>query len=214
MLAVVGAFVLVSGGDDDDGGIDASSAAEAVALLDEDVDAADVESGGTPLGECPVGDLRDLADQAPSGLELVAADGADVQPIAFDVGRRSDPTSFQCNLSDEGGDGGFGALVNVLPQGDVRTFIERGVPDHTVRFEDDAKHRGGKLISYCAKSDGDNGLDFCETDWVGDGIQLGLYVNGDGADADLTSEWLVATLDSMIAELEQLDIDEVVTTST
>ena len=214
MVVVIGAFVVLAGGDDDDGGIDASTAANAIAALDDEVDAQSIEDGGTTLGECPVGDIRDLADLAPSGFDAAAAAESDVQPIAFDLGRRSYPTTFQCNLSSEDGDTQYGTVVNVLPDGDVRDYIERSLPYHSVDFEDDVKHRGGTLISYCGQSDSEGGLDLCETDWVGDGIQLGLYATGDGADSELTSAWLIASLDSMIAELEKLNVDDVVTTST
>jgi hypothetical protein len=213
---VVGLVVLVGGGDDDDGGLDASSAAEAVRSLDDEVEAEVFEAGGTTLGECPVGDIRDLVDFAPSGFDAADAAEDDVDAIAVDTSRRSDPTSFQCTVSgDDGGSGDttFGVLVNVTPEGDIRDYIDRSLPDHTVDFEDDVKHRGGKLISYCADSDIDNGVDFCETDWVGDGIELGLYASGDGADAELTSDWLIATLDTLIAELERLDVDDIVTTT-
>ena len=215
VLVAVGIVVLVAGGDDEgDGGIDASKAAEAVASLDEDVDAESFDAGGTTLGECPLGDIRDLAELAPRGFDAAKAAEGDVDAIAFDVGRRSDPTNFQCYLSDEDGETTYGAVVNVMPEGDVRDYIERTVPDQSVDYEDDVKHRGGTLISYCTDPNTDEGVEFCETDWVGDGIQVGLYAIGDGADAELTSEWLIAALDVMVAELEQLDVDDVVTTTT
>lgn len=214
VLVVVGVVVALAGGDDKDGGIDASAAAKTVAALDDEVDAESIEDGGTPLAECPVGDIRDLADLAPPGFDAADPAESDVEPIAFDVGRRSDPTSFQCNLSSEDGETLYGTVVNALPDGDVRAYIERGLPDHSVDFEDDVKHRGGTLISYCGRTDTDGGIDLCETDWVGDGIQLGVYASGDGADAELTSEWLIASLDTMIAALDKLDVDDVVTTST
>jgi hypothetical protein len=209
------ALVVALGGDDDgDGGIDASPAAKAVRALDDDVDAAGFEDGGTSLGHCPLGDIRDLADLAPRGFDATAAADDDIEATAFDIGRRSDPTIFQCNLTSEDGDTAFGAIANVAPGGDLHRFIERGLPDHTIKFEDDVNHRGGKLISYCASADADGGVDLCETDWVGDGIQLGLYASGDGSDAELTSKWVIAALDTMVANVAELDVDEVVTTTT
>ncbi len=48
-------------------------------------------------------------------------------------------------------------------------------------------------------------MTFCESDWVSDDLQVGVFANFDGVTAADTTTWLNANLDVLIASIEAAD---------
>jgi hypothetical protein len=208
-VIVVGILVLTRG-DDDGGGLDATNAVAVVAQLDDDIEVTD--DGGTTLGECPVGRLDDVGDVAPRAFDADEAGAGDIAFVAYRAGRSSDPTSYQCSVFSEDDSSGYGVVVNLAAKGDVHDLIERALPDYDVNFDDDSTLEGGDVVTYCATPDDGDAGGFCESDWVGDGLQVGLFASGEDADEDLVRDWLTVALDDIVGELADADVDDVATT--
>jgi len=72
----------------------------------------------------------------------------------------------------------------------------------TLHFEPDQSLRGGTQVDYCGDAAGDIGFSFCESDWLDNVIQIGVFMSGTGQSAQLTDAWLKAALADMLRTLE------------
>ena len=117
---------------------------------------------------------------------------------------QGDPSLAQCLQSNSDNTVRFGVFVGDPAPDDFEAYVKRssGVPDAT--FDDPVAFRGGTLHAYCGKDDSGT-VTFCETDWLSDDIQLGLFAGFDGITTDDTTAWLQANIDALLASVAAAD---------
>ena len=87
----------------------------------------------------------------------------------------------------------YGVLVGQEPPDDFEAYVKRSAQTEAVNFDDPVDLRGGVLHGYCGTSDGGN--PFCETDWVSDDLQVGIFAAFDGVTSADTNAVLTAAID-------------------
>jgi hypothetical protein len=183
--------------------LDASAAR---ANLDKMIAAANVTAPDTTAEQdsCAIADLPALLTTAPSGLDQSAVADGQVDSVIASAADQGDPSLAQCLQSNSDNTVRFGVFVGDPAPADFEAYVKRssGVPDAT--FDDPVAFRGGTLHAYCGKDDS-GAVAFCETDWLSDDIQLGLFAGFDGITTDDTTAWLEANIDALLASVAAAD---------
>jgi hypothetical protein len=179
-----------------------SSAARA--NLDKLVAAANVTDAGAQAeqSECLVADLDALLTAAPTGLDRSALT-ADPFFAVIRPSDEGDPPFGLCVASSDDNTSQYGVLVGEPPPDDFEAYVKRSSQTDQVDFDDPVDFRGGTLHGYCGTSSG--GTSFCETDWVADDIQVGIFAAFDGVTSDDTNTALEAAIDDVLAATAAAD---------
>jgi hypothetical protein len=198
----VGAFVLLSGGDDDKGAsasLPTSSMLVAVQELVEQADAAPAES--EDLDSCPGGDLAALALQGPPEVQAVAGRSTDSQDFVYQPDLAGALPIVNCTLDDSTFESGVGLAFGEVV-GDYRAELIRLLPEFELTFDAETPHEGGTLLRFCATPlQPEAGFRaFCETDWYDDNVWVGAYLASDDSTSAITEEWLIAILPGVVNE--------------
>ncbi len=217
VVAAVVVGVVVLSGDDGPPAIDAAAVSAVVDDFDRELrgDRDDAGDDGmyVELDECPGGDLDDLWALAPDGVEPIDRFDSGQTALTFGIGD-DEPISYQCYETDDDGEGDpndarvGGLLLGHAPGDDYESYIEDSLPDFDIEFREVERHRGGEVHAYCAEPTGENAeflTPFCNADWVGVDVMVGVFVTVDPDDVGLVRDWLVAALDTIVAAV--LDSD-------
>lgn len=181
--------------------IDSSAASANLGKL---IDAANVADAGAQADQpaCPVADFDTLLASAPSGLDASTLSGSVFNSIRRpeDAG---DPVFVVCGDASDDSVNQIGVIVGQPTPDDFEAYVKRSSGSDDVTFEDTIDFRGGTLHPYCVNDSGT--VAFCETDWLTDDIQIGLFVGFDGVTADDATTLLDATIDGIVATTASAD---------
>jgi len=188
-------------------GFDIDSA-KAAANLTKVIDAANVDgTAGTsaPQDSCLFADMDALLTSAPAGLDQSQVSGVAVDAQIASALDDGDPSLFQCLRANDDQSSMYGVFIAAAPPADFKSYAKRSSGATSVQFADDdgTPLRGGTLHAYCGSDNG--AVTFCESDWVSDDLQVGVFANFDGVTAADTTTWLTANLDVLIASIEAAD---------
>ena len=162
------------------------------------IDAANVDAtAGTsaPQDSCLVADMDALLSSAPDGLDQSQVSDAAVDAQIASALDDGDPSLFQCLRANDDQSAMYGVFIAGAPPADFKSYAKRSSGATSIEFaaDDGTAVRGGTLHAYCGTDNG--AVTFCETDWVSDDLQVGVFANFDGVTADDTTAWLNANLD-------------------
>lgn len=160
-------------------------------------------SSTSEVDACPV-DFAAVLAAAPaaSGVAALDASATDRYQDALKPAR-SDYAIVECAI--EGGGALAGISLGTSPgaaayEATMTQFFQR----YDVTFSDSRPYRGGTLFLFCGAlnaSTPEGWGPFCDADWVGDDLVVGLFADPDTATSDQLVEWLDATLDDIVAAL-------------
>jgi hypothetical protein len=194
----------------DSGGTSNLSGQKALASVHDLVDRAKLSGqGSAQLSDCPFGNLDKLVALGPTGVGDIARAASQSPEIdqAYQSGNEGEPPIVQCfYLTADESSGSVQSQVGVFAaatvDGNFHSYLRGLFSQSTLHFEADQSYRGGTLVDYCGDAVGDNGFTFCESDWHDNGIQVGVYVTGDGQSVQITGAWLKAALPTMLHTME------------
>jgi hypothetical protein len=187
-----------------DAGTAPAGAAAAGAVIAGMLAQADFTAGtSSAVDACPV-DFAAVLAAAPAGSGIAALDAAATQRYQDALkAARSDYAIVECAIEGDGGLAGLSLSTSpgaAAYEATMKTFFER----YDVTFNDGRPYRGGTLFVYCGAlnaSTPEGWGPFCDADWVGDDLVVGLFAGPDTAtDAELVG-WLDATLDDIVGAL-------------
>lgn len=201
VLALVLVVVFVVGGDTGPGrprGTD--TAATNVATV---IDGADMGDSTFAEIDCPVA-MSEILALAPDTSDIADVDGEG----AFAAVLQPDGSTVRLIECSFEGDGGRLAGVSLGVSPGLEAFeaaMDSYLPSHRLTFAEPRAWRGGTLFTYCGVPTDDaaeSGFDeFCEADWVTDGLIVGVFTAPILADEAQTRAWLDAALAPIIAQL-------------
>ena len=188
-------------------GFDIDSAA-ASANLAELIGAAGIADAGAQAEQsaCAVADFDTLRAGAPGGLDASTLSGTVFASISRPEDE-GDPAFAVCVDGSDDNANQIGVLVGEAVPDDFEAYVKRSAQADDVTFEDPIAFRGGTLHPYCGTND--NGTTFCETDWLTDDLQVGMFLVFDGVTADDTTAALNANIDAIDAAAAAADPSQV-----
>ena len=158
--------------------------------------AAATPTDSVDLNACPLGDFDGMVGKAPAGVQAVAT--PDEQLFTYVYQFEGEPPHLQC------GRGNLGAYSGETPEGDYRDDLVDLLEDFIVNFDPDKAHRGGTIVRFCTEVIGAGDGAFCEADWYDGNIWIGVFMSDEGQSSELVEQWLIAILDGVVANVQQL----------
>lgn len=185
---------LIGGASGSDGVLDTAFAAGNFAEMLDDARAEASSDGRLSLDTCPYFATVDgVLAKAPSGVSTAALGG----PLTAQFFPLGDQTAIAClTEADPVPTIVFGtATRSQRDHHDVVTSLAAG----PLTFAADQEVRGGTQVTYCETNKVTQRQNYCESDWLGDGVQYVLWVGTPTVTAEQTSAWLQAMLDDLNA---------------
>ncbi len=208
VAAGVAAAVVLMGGDDEPGA--PANMAAAAAGLQAEIEASGVNADNVFMDtdDClvPLSVLRPTAPDTPGVESLLGEADPFSAVIRASTGAI---TSVECSVGNEDQTTLVGIAVATVPSGSVEDAISGYLETFEFEFEAQQPYRGGFLLSYCAKPGPDAGefaLGFCETDWVGDGVMVGIFADSVTASPAQLKTWVKAALDDLVDTIADADV--------
>lgn len=155
---------------------------------------------------CLVADFATLQAGLPQGLDPSTLSGSPFNSLTR-PDDEGDPAFMVCADASDDSTNQLGVLVGQVAPPDFEAYVKRSSQTDDVTFEDVVAFRGGELHPYCGTSA--SGTAFCESDWLTDDLQVGVFLAFDGVTSADTTALLSANIDSIVATTAAADVSAV-----